>query len=52
MKPPENPITPAGLRALKARYDHLLGEDDNPAAPVRAATRERENRRTLLRNAL
>ena len=25
MKPPENPITPAGLSALKARYDHLLG---------------------------
>jgi len=24
MKPPENPITPAGLSALKARYDHLL----------------------------
>jgi transcription elongation factor GreB len=27
MKPPENPITPAGLRALKARYDHLLGTE-------------------------
>ena len=27
MKPAENPITPAGLRALKARYDHLLGTE-------------------------
>ena len=27
MKSPENPITPAGLRALKARYDHLLGTE-------------------------
>jgi len=27
MKPPENPITPAGLAALKARYDHLLGTE-------------------------
>jgi len=27
MKPLENPITPAGLRALKARYDHLLGTE-------------------------
>ena len=27
MKPPENPITPAGLSALKARYDHLLGSE-------------------------
>ena len=27
MKPPENPITPAGLVALKARYDHLLGTE-------------------------
>ena len=27
MKPPENPITPAGLRALKSRYDHLLGTE-------------------------
>ena len=27
MKPPENPITPAGLAALKARYDQLLGTD-------------------------
>lgn len=25
MNPPENLITPAGLAALKARYDHLLG---------------------------
>lgn len=27
MKPPENLITPAGLTALKARYDHLLGTE-------------------------
>lgn len=27
MKPPENLITPAGLGALKARYDHLLGTE-------------------------
>ena len=27
MKPPENPITPAGLAALKARYDLLLGSE-------------------------
>jgi transcription elongation factor GreB len=27
MKPPENPITPAGLSALRARYDHLLGSE-------------------------
>ena len=27
MNPPENPITPAGLSALKARYDHLLGTE-------------------------
>ena len=27
MKPPENPITPAGLVALRARYDHLLGTE-------------------------
>ncbi|MGC1271695.1 MAG: GreA/GreB family elongation factor [Croceibacterium sp.] len=27
MKPPENPITPAGLAALKARYDQLLGTE-------------------------
>jgi transcription elongation factor GreB len=27
MKPPENLITPAGLAALKARYDHLLGTE-------------------------
>jgi transcription elongation factor GreB len=27
MKPPENPITPTGLSALKARYDHLLGTE-------------------------
>ena len=27
MKPPENPITPAGLATLKARYDQLLGTD-------------------------
>ena len=27
MKPAENPITPAGLAALRARYDHLLGEE-------------------------
>ena len=27
MKVEGNPITPAGLAALKARYDHLLGEE-------------------------
>jgi transcription elongation factor GreB len=27
MKPQDNPITPAGLAALKARYDHLLGKE-------------------------
>jgi len=27
MPPPANPITPAGLAALKARYDHLLGTE-------------------------
>lgn len=27
MPAPENPITPAGLAALKARYDHLLGTE-------------------------
>jgi transcription elongation factor GreB len=27
MKPPENPITPAGLAALRERYDHLLGSE-------------------------
>ena len=27
MKPPDNPITPAGLAALRARYDHLLGTE-------------------------
>jgi transcription elongation factor GreB len=27
MKPHENLITPAGLAALKARYDHLLGTE-------------------------
>ena len=27
MKPPENPITPAGLAVLRARYDHLLGTE-------------------------
>ena len=27
MKPEGNPITPAGLAALKARYDHLLGKE-------------------------
>ena len=27
MKPRENLITPAGLAALKARYDHLLGTE-------------------------
>jgi len=27
MKPRDNPITPAGLAALKARYDHLLGKE-------------------------
>lgn len=26
-KPPSNPITPAGLSALRARYDHLLGTE-------------------------
>ena len=27
MKPAENPITPAGLAALRARYDHLLATE-------------------------
>ncbi|AKH41217.1 transcription elongation factor GreB [Altererythrobacter atlanticus] len=27
MKTASNPITPAGLAALKARYDHLLGKE-------------------------
>lgn len=27
MNPPERPITPAGLAAMKARYDHLLGTE-------------------------
>lgn len=27
MEPRTNPITPAGLAALKARYDHLLGTE-------------------------
>jgi transcription elongation factor GreB len=27
VKPQDNPITPAGLMALKARYDHLLGTE-------------------------
>jgi len=27
MEPHSNPITPAGLAALKARYDHLLGTE-------------------------
>jgi transcription elongation factor GreB len=27
MKQQDNPITPAGLSALKARYDHLLGTE-------------------------
>ncbi len=27
MKPRDNPITPQGLAALKARYDHLLGKE-------------------------
>ena len=27
MKPRDNPITPAGLAALKARYDRLLGTE-------------------------
>lgn len=27
MKPPSNPITPAGYAALRARYDHLLGTE-------------------------
>jgi len=27
MKPASNPITPSGLAALKARYDHLLGKE-------------------------
>lgn len=27
MKPGGNPITPAGLTALQARYDHLLGSE-------------------------
>ena len=27
MKPDRNPITPAGIAALRARYDHLLGTE-------------------------
>ena len=27
MKPRENPITPQGLAALRARYEHLLGKE-------------------------
>ncbi|NMW31705.1 transcription elongation factor GreB [Altererythrobacter sp. RZ02] len=27
MKSPSNPITPAGLAAMKARYDHLFGTE-------------------------
>lgn len=27
MKPEGHPITPAGLAALRARYDHLLGTE-------------------------
>lgn len=27
MKPPSNPITPAGLASLRARYDQLLGTE-------------------------
>ena len=27
MKPDGNPITPAGLAAMRARYDHLLGSE-------------------------
>ncbi|MFZ1743486.1 MAG: GreA/GreB family elongation factor [Pontixanthobacter sp.] len=27
MKPPSNPITPQGMLALKARYDHLFGTE-------------------------
>ncbi|WP_271438518.1 transcription elongation factor GreB [Pontixanthobacter luteolus] len=27
MKPGNNPITPSGMAALKARYDHLLGTE-------------------------
>src|SRR6187200_126859 len=27
MTPPENPITPTGFAALRARYDHLLGTE-------------------------
>jgi len=27
MPPPSNPITPQGLAALRARYDHLLGTE-------------------------
>lgn len=27
MKPPVNPVTPAGMLAMKARYDHLFGTE-------------------------
>ena len=27
MQPDGNPITPAGMAALRARYDHLLGTE-------------------------
>ncbi|GAA4643502.1 transcription elongation factor GreB [Pontixanthobacter gangjinensis] len=27
MKPPSNPITPAGMHAMKARYEHLFGTE-------------------------
>ena len=26
-KPPSNPVTPAGIAAMKARYDHLFGTE-------------------------
>ena len=26
-KPPSNPVTPAGMSAMKARYDHLFGTE-------------------------
>ena len=27
MKPPSNPITPSGMAAMRARYEHLLGTE-------------------------
>src|SRR5690606_34512401 len=34
MKPAENPITPAGLAARRARYDHLLGTERPEVAAI------------------